>query len=577
MSRSVPADPVAQATCCATLVDEWVRLGLRHVVVAPGSRSTPMALALAERAAAGSLALHVAHDERTAAFLALGVGLATGSPAAVLCTSGTAATHFHAAVVEAHQAGVPLLVLTADRPPELQGVGAPQTIDQHHLYGKAVRWFHDLGVPDAASASSWRPIAQEAMVRTQGTNPGPVHLNLPLREPLVAQASTLPPVVERVPEPAVVLPVELDEMAERLDDVRGVIVAGRGSGDTSAIGELTAATGWPVLADPRSGAGHLDAAVRAFDVLLRHHEFARDHRPTVVVRLGELPASKVLGQWLAASGAYQVHVTARPVVIDPDGVVADRLVADPSWVCRSLAGLVRGATGTPWTRRWQRAESVAQGVLGELLDDAGAALTEPATARAVLRGLPDGANLVVASSMPVRDLEWYGGSRSGVTVHANRGANGIDGTIATATGVALATGAPTAVLLGDVALLHDASSLTALSRRYADVRIVVVDNDGGGIFSFLSQGCELPHERFEQLFGTPHGTDLLRLAEAHGLPAIDVVTVGDLQAELVRPGPRLLRVRSDRSTNVAVHDAIHRAVHDALAPPVLSVRGGRGR
>jgi 2-succinyl-5-enolpyruvyl-6-hydroxy-3-cyclohexene-1-carboxylate synthase len=562
----------AQAAFCSTLVDEWVRAGIRQAVVAPGSRSTPMAMALADHP---GLTVHVAHDERTAAFWALGVGIATGMPAVALCTSGTAATHFHAAVVEAHQAGVPLIVLTADRPPELHGVGAPQTIDQQQLYGTAVRWFHDPGVPDGSTSDTWRPLARHAMWLAGPPASGPVHLNLPFREPLLAAAPVAavepapgggdsdPPdlAAARTPHAA-----DLDALVEMLDAARGVIVAGRGAGDGSGLAALSAATGWPVLADPRcpypEGATGL---VRAFDSLLRHQPFAVDHRPDVVLRVGELPASKVLGQWLAASGARQAHVIDRPAVIDPDGVVGQRVPGDPDAVCQALSQRLRGAMGTPWSTRWRRAEERAQATLDAMLR-VETTLSEPGVARTLLQTLPEGAHLLVASSMPVRDLEWFGGARQGVTVHANRGANGIDGIVATGLGIAAATGAPTAVLLGDVALVHDSSSLVGLAGGDLDVRIVVVDNDGGGIFSFLPQADQLARDRFEQLFGTPHGTDLVALAHAHGLAAGDATTTADLAGHVTSSGPWLLRVRSDRAANVARHRQLNEAVARALTP-----------
>jgi 2-succinyl-5-enolpyruvyl-6-hydroxy-3-cyclohexene-1-carboxylate synthase len=557
--------PSVQATFCATLVDEWVAQGMRHAVVAPGSRSTPLALALAARP---ELQVHIAHDERVASFVALGVGLASGVPAALVCTSGTAATHFHGAVVEAHLSGVPLLVLTADRPPELRDVGAPQTIDQTRLFGTAPRWFHDPGVPDAAAAGAWRSLAQRCWAATLGVDPGPVHLNLPFREPLVGTPDDLP---GRGGSPHATTLVgqssppvdDVAALASVIDAQRGVVVAGAGCASAAdQIAALAAATGWPILADARSGCRHLSAAVSTADALLRHPEFASAHTPEVVVRLGEPPASKVLAQWLTGSAALQVHVIARPVVIDPDHGVRHRVVGSIAAVCSVLAAHLRGASGTPWAARWRRADDAALAVLDEQF--ANGDLTEPAVAHTLLRSLPEGSSVVVASSMPVRDVEWYGGRVSGVRVLSNRGANGIDGVVSTGIGVAAATGRPTAVLVGDVALLHDSSALVALARRSIDLRIVVVDNDGGGIFSFLPQATTLPQERFEQLFGTPHGTDLVSLAQAHGLSARTVTTAADLRSAVGEIGPSLIRVPSERVANVAAHDALHLAVSARL-------------
>jgi len=543
------------ATFCATLVDEWLRAGLTDAVVAPGSRSTPLVLALAARS---EVRLHLFHDERSAAFAAVGLGLATGRAAVLVCTSGTAAAEFHGAVVEAHQADVPLLVCTADRPPELRDVAAPQAIDQQRLYGTAVRWFCDPGVPDEAMRDSWRSLAARALADTVGPRPGPVHLNLPFREPLVADPDQLPPARAQGPwHQSQIGPARLDlvgqfELGERLSGRRGVIVAGGGAGEAQAVRELATALGWPVLADARSGFRSGDpTTVAAFDAILRHGGFADAQRPEVVVRLGHAPASKVLAQWLSASGAPQVAVHANEAWIDPDHTVDLRVVADPTELCRDLSAGVSPAP-PQWLSTWQRAERVAQRVFDTAAPD-----TEPGLARFLTQRLPDGSSLVVSSSMPVRDVEWYGAVRVGLRVLSNRGANGIDGVTSTAVGVAL-SGAPTTLLIGDVAFLHDTNALIALAARDIDLTIVVVDNDGGGIFEFLPQASALPRERFELLFGTPHGTDIEALAAAHH---IEVVSLTDA---LEPKGVRLARVATDRQLNVAVHDQLHRAVAAAL-------------
>jgi len=561
------------ATFCATLVDEWVRAGVTDAVVAPGSRSTPLALAIA---AEPRLRLHVHHDERSASFLALGLGMATGRPALLLCTSGTAATHFHAAAVEAHQAEVPLLVCTADRPPELRQVGAPQTIEQAGLYGGAVRWAFDPGVPDEAMRGAWRSIASRAVVESLAPRPGPVHLNLPFRDPLVGEAGALPPGREggapwhtSVVGRPVLDRSSVEAVATRLERHRGVIVAGRGCGEPDAVHALAEALEWPVLADVQSGCRlPRPATVAAFDDLLRHPGFAADHTPEVVLRLGAPPASKVLSQWLAASGAEQVQVHPTPAWIDPEHTASVRVVADPDLLAAALVlNEVRGATGTPWLARWAAAEARARAAITSVLG-AHPEATEPHVARATLAALPDGASLVVSSSMPIRDLEWYGDPREGVRVLANRGANGIDGVVSTAAGVALGTGAPTALLIGDVALLHDANGFLGLAERGADLVVVAVDNRGGGIFEFLPQASQVPRERFELLFGTPHQVHLPGVAGLHGVGSWTVDAAEDVGPAVAHAaaqgGVHLVHVRTDRLANVAVHDALHRAVQAAL-------------
>jgi 2-succinyl-5-enolpyruvyl-6-hydroxy-3-cyclohexene-1-carboxylate synthase len=540
-----PAD--VQATFCATLVDEWVQHGVRHAVVAPGSRSTPMALALAER---GELRVHVVLDERVAAFVALGLGLA-GVPAVLLCTSGTAAANFHPAVVEAGLSDVPMLVVTADRPPELRDVGAPQTIDQLDLYGRAVRWFHDPGLPDPAAAGAWRSLARRSL---EAAATGPVHLNLPFREPFLGTAGALSP-RRSVPTAATVsTAVGGDSVVELLRTAHGLIVAGGRSGVTAdEVAMLSKATAWPVLADPQSGCRHLAGAVTAFDAILRVEDFAGAHRPDVVVRIGRPPASRVLATWIATSEATVVQVGG-PGVIDPDHRVAAAL---PASAVGALAGAAAGRPGPPgWLHDWTAASAAAERAIADTLA-AAAELSEPGAARVVAERLPEGAELVVGSSMPVRDLEWFGGPAA--AAHANRGANGIDGVVSTALGIALA-GPTTVALVGDIAFLHDAGALTALRHRGADLRIVVIDNDGGGIFSFLPQASALPAERFEQLFGTPHGSDLVAVARAHGVDAATVATAAELTSRLGQAGPSMTRVATDRAANVALHAAINDAV-----------------
>jgi 2-succinyl-5-enolpyruvyl-6-hydroxy-3-cyclohexene-1-carboxylate synthase len=555
------------ATFCATLVDEWVRAGITDAVGAPGSRTTPMALALATRA---EVRLHVHHDERSAAFVALGIGKASGRPAVLQCSSGTAAANFHPAVIEAHQAEVPMLVCTADRPPELRDVAAPQTIDQSGLYTTAVRWFHDPGVPDDARRSSWRSLAARAFAATRGNRPGPVHLNLSFRDPLVGDAGPMPdgrPDGRPWSVASVSQGAHLDDaVVALLDEQRGIIVAGAGSGEPAAVLNLAERAGWPVLSDPPSGCRvpHTHT-VAAADALLRHDAFAADHTPTVVLRLGRPPASKVLAQWLAGSGARTVQVAMSDAWIDPDGLNDATVVAEPSSFCTALGERLRGGQGTPWLARWRRAESRAQAAIDGWID-AQPFITEPFVARATLAALADGSSLVVSSSMPVRDLEWYGAPRHGVTVFANRGANGIDGVTSTAVGVALATGAPTSLLIGDVAFLHDSNGLLGAVRRDVDLTVIVVDNDGGGIFSFLPQAQVLPVDRFEQLFGTPHGVDIEGLARAHGIAAETIESPDAFRKALSadHAGVRVLRVVTDRVANVGVHDEVHRAVRAAL-------------
>lgn len=573
-----PRPEDVQATFAATLVDEWARCGVQHAVVAPGSRSTPLALALADHP---DVSIEVHHDERGAAFLALGIGLATGRPAVVLTTSGTAAVELHPAVVEADLARVPMLVCTADRPPELQDVGAPQAIDQVHLYGRAARWFHAPGVPDAADAPRWRPLAARALAASLGPIAGPVHLNLAFREPLLGEAGPLPPAPD-TPDGdarrAGAAPWQPTLALEALAGRRGVVVAGPGSGPGAAVAALAEALGWPVVAAPQADVwGVPGAVVPCVDALLRVPDVAADLRPEAVLRLGLPMASRVVGEWIAGSGAFEAVASGPGRWTDPHGTADVVVPVEPEALLRGWGpelATCRPVDDGAWRVRWERLGARAAAAVTEALA-AEPVGSEPGWARQLVAAVPDGSELVVSSSMPIRDVEWYAAPRPGVRIRANRGANGIDGVLATAVGVAVGSGRPTAALVGDLAFLHDATSLVGAARRGADLTVVVVDNDGGGIFSFLPQGERLAAERFELLFGTPHGVDVAAVAAALGVP-VGEPGPGDLgravQGALAEGGVQVLVVRSDRAANVAVH----RRIHDAVAAAVRRGDGGAG-
>jgi 2-succinyl-5-enolpyruvyl-6-hydroxy-3-cyclohexene-1-carboxylate synthase len=553
-----------QATFCAVIVDEWVRHGIRHAIIAPGSRSTPLALALTNRS---EIRIEVFHDERSAAFAALGVGLATGQPAILLCTSGTAAAHFHAAVIESSLSHVPMLVVTADRPPELKDVGAPQTIDQTKLYGDAVRWFHDPGIADIVASGSWRSLARQSYASTVGVNPGSVHLNLPFREPLTGKAIDLSS--ERLPRTQILGSIglsdsELQRAVALFESQKGVIIAGRGCGDASAISDLAESLGWPVLADSRSGCQGIPESVFHFDSLIRCQAFIEHQVPEVVLRIGESPSSKVLSQYVTKSRAFQVHVSAFENTFDADSQVSMHISSDPTNFCRGISQLVKAASDPKYLSQWVSADQKARATIAKEFVSSQKALSAPQVAFVSRSSLSKGDNLFVSSSMPVRDLEWFGGDCSLLNVFSNRGANGIDGVIASAIGVAIATRQKTLVLLGDVAFLHDSSSLTALADRDIDLKIVVTDNDGGGIFHYLPQAEIVSEQVFEKLFGTPHQTDLLKIAQAHRLATFDCDSVEQLQKSLSSAGSCVIRVSTDRVSEVTIHQQLHELVSSAI-------------
>ena len=562
--------PATTATFCATLVDEWVRLGVAHAVVSPGSRSTPMAIALASNS---KIALHVFHDERSASFAALGIGLQSGTPAVLLCTSGTAAAQFFAAVIEANYAHVPLLVCTADRPPELQGVGAPQTINQTNLYGTFVRKFIDVGLADDAKSTKWRTIARDAFSATVGVNRGPCHVNLPFREPLVGVAGSLPVADSHSPvrmSADVATASERKKLSLALRAERGIIIAGNGIDQPRFILELAAKLKWPVVADPRSNcrvapeSSHGAMVSSCADVVLRHQPSAESLKPTVVLRIGDPPVSKVVNQWLAQCGAEHIAVTQQPSLVDPDKVVTTHIVGSFNELFMEMSRGADSRSETEWIGAWKRCEKNARTALDEELSRQ-TQLTEPLCAVTVSEAIAAGTNLVVSSSMPVRDLEWFAPPRDGVRVFSNRGVNGIDGVVSTAVGVALSSKSPTALLIGDIAMLHDSNGLLNLIRRDAQLKIIVIDNEGGGIFSFLPQAQAMEGDQFEQLFGTPHSVDFAALAKTHGIAFTWVATAEELRRELGNPATSMIGVRTDRGKNVDDHNALYSAVAAALS------------
>ena len=502
------------------LVDELARCGMEHACTCPGSRNTPIVLTLARDSRLHAWS-HV--DERAAGFFAVGAAKASGKPVAVSCTSGTAAANLLPAVIEARQAGVPLIVLTADRPPELRDVGAGQTIDQLKLYGDAVKWFLELGVPEATPERlRWvRSLACRAYWTAVSGRPGPVHLNIPLREPLVLDT----PLADDEPggggrpdgqpwvEQQHATPVRAAALPRRHEFSRTVFVAGD-LGPDATLGQKLAAFAArarvPLLADPLSGARSGPAAVAHFDLILRDPATAAGLRPEVVCRIGDLPTSKPLRLWLAGlDEAMHVQFAADERWIDPVSRTSRRIVGPLDELLERVEGDEVVADDSDWLQRWQRADSAVAHATAEAL--IGAGLSEPETVTALAQFLPPSATLFVGSSMPIRDVEeFFPALNEPPRVLANRGANGIDGTVSSAFGVAAAGGGEVVLLLGDVTLAHDIGGLLAATRLGLKLTIVLLNNDGGGIFNFLavaSQGTV-----FEEHIATPTGLDFAQAA-----------------------------------------------------------------
>jgi 2-succinyl-5-enolpyruvyl-6-hydroxy-3-cyclohexene-1-carboxylate synthase len=588
-------------------VDELARAGVREAVICPGSRSTPLALAIW---AHGGIHSRVLLDERGAAFFALGMARTSGRPVALLCTSGTAAANFLPAVVEAFHGRVPLVVITADRPPELRDRGAPQTIDQTGLYGSQVKWFCELPVLDATPdlVAHAAHVAGRAVATAAAGPKGPVHLNVLLREPLIPDAalgslgsvgaagSQQPdsePFSVAVEGARALTPSALDGLAGRLAGVeRGLIIAGPQDDPAlpASLARLAAATGYPILADPLSGLrlGHHNRShvIAHGDLLCRPGRWIEANRPDVVIRFGAMPTSKPVVGLLSAASPMQL-------IVDGDGgwreaalLPSTFIRADAAAFAEGLATAVALAEGDagirPWTQAWLSADRAAEDVIRARYDDSGGPLeaSEPEPFRRLPDLMPDGSILWAGNSMPVRDMDAYlpSGPRA-IRCYANRGANGIDGVLSTALGSSAVADAPVVLVLGDLSFLHDLNALVTARAQGLSATIVLVNNDGGGIFSFLPQAAAddprigLPHA-FETLFGTPHGTDIGAVVKALGA-SHRLVAAGGLGEALARAlgesGLKVLEIRTDRRTNLAFHREVTAAVSaalDALLPGV---------
>jgi 2-succinyl-5-enolpyruvyl-6-hydroxy-3-cyclohexene-1-carboxylate synthase len=574
----------ANTALASAFVEELARCGMRFAVLSPGSRSTPLAVALWRQP---EIDVTVVVDERSAAFLALGAAQASQTPVAILCTSGTAAANFHPAICEADQAAIPLIALTADRPPELRGIGAGQTIDQMKLYGSSVRWFCEVGTHDADDTGllHHRATACRAFASARGEpRPGPVHLNLSWREPLApvpvegAVTSTDELALRgRGDRPlTAVTPVDLEPSEFLLEEVAkhigealsGVIVAGRqlDPGLREPLAELARVAGFPILAEPtsqiRCGPHERSNVITAYDLLLRDERFSTRVVPDLVLRFGEMPTSKPLRAWLASSGADQIAVDPHGGWNEPTRRAAALLRADPTDLAAGWAARLGEPRDPPST--WAEAERAARAAIEEELD-AIASPTEPGLHAALGEAHRDGDLVYTASSMPIRDQEAFlGASDTDALFLCNRGANGLDGLISSGIGAAQATARPTTIITGDLGLLHDLGALAALGDRATPVRVIVIDNDGGGIFHFLPQEAALDVAEFEALLGTPRGVDAARAAALFELPHRRLDSLSELPQALAA-GTGLIEVGTDRRTNVELHHRLADRVSDALS------------
>jgi 2-succinyl-5-enolpyruvyl-6-hydroxy-3-cyclohexene-1-carboxylate synthase len=558
--------------------DELARSGMTHAVTSPGSRNAPLVLTLAGDSRIETISVL---DERSAGFVALGLAKATGRPVAVTCTSGSAAANLMPAVVEAHESRVPLLVLTADRPPELRDVGAGQAIDQLKLYGTFAKWFVEVGNHPAGrdSAIHHRALACRAYATAAGGRPGPVHLNFPLREPLAPVRDESLVAADwqgrpdgspwvRVHEPDALPDSDLvEQVADAIAAApRGVIVCGpTGDEVAGAVTRLAEAAGWPVLAEPTSGVrcGPHDRSrvVAHYDVLLRAPDWASARVPEMVLRVGDTPTSKPLRAWLAGAE--------RQVVIDPHAAwheptrAAETIVHAASVpALEMLASMLEqdfpARRDPAWLDGWRRADALVQPALAAVPEP-----FEPRAWAALAGALPADAPVWVSSSMPIRDVEtFFPAGEVPIRFLANRGANGIDGMVSSALGAALANDDRGWLLTGDLALIYDLSGLAAARRLDVDLTIVCVNNGGGGIFDFLPVAEHADPDLFESQILTPSGLSMRDVAALADLPHVVAGDAEAVRAALDEPG--LIEYRTDRARNVAAHRELFAAVAERL-------------
>jgi len=586
----------------SAFVDELGRAGVRNVIICPGSRSTPLALAFATRPAI-RIWMHV--DERSAAYFGLGMAKQLRQPVALLCSSGTAAANFLPALVEAKLSHVPLLVLTADRPHELRDNGAPQSIDQNRLYGTHVKWFVEVALPEGTDAALRyiRTLAGRAAALTQAIPAGPVHLNFPFREPLTPEPEPLPTIEQRDPvawqgrphnapyidvrnaQPGAPTATTVADLLHRVRAARrGLIIVG--PDDTPSLPEplaqLARRLGYPILADPlsqlRNGSHDQSLALSSYDAFLRINSFVESAEPELVLRFGAMPTSKPILLYLKRySSCPLIVVDGHEGWEEPAQLASTLIHADPAASCRALlsaleqgdaSGEIVSSLSSQWTALWQVADRVTrQAMQAAILDFP--ALFEGRVFTELASLLPAGTTLYVGNSMPVRDLDtFFGCVDQPLRILGNRGANGIDGVVSSALGVSAAAGQekPVVLVLGDLSFFHDLNGLLAARFHGLNLTIILINNDGGGIFSFLPQAAYPEH--FEQLFGTPTGLDFRLAVEMYGGQYQKIANWEQFRKSVQRGitagGLHVIEVPTERASNVSMHRKLWEIVRQAI-------------
>ncbi|MER2000214.1 MAG: 2-succinyl-5-enolpyruvyl-6-hydroxy-3-cyclohexene-1-carboxylic-acid synthase, partial [Lysinibacillus sp.] len=544
--------------------------GVKHVVISPGSRSTPLAYAFAH---AKDIQVYRQVDERAAGFFAVGLAKASGQPTVLLCTSGTAAANYYPAVVEAKYARVPLVVLTADRPHELREVGAPQAINQVNLYGDHVKWAVDFPIPDTATGTM--PFIERHMARavaiSKAAPVGPVHVNIPFREPLLIDFEELPVVNVRQHFASDITPSmeSLAQMRETLKETtKGVVVVGElpHGVNRDLLWSFIRSLKWPVLVETLSNFRSdipedcKPYVITAYDAFLKQQDIKQVLAPETVIRLGAQPISKFLMQFLAEHAQHYIVVDESPLFRDSYAVTTQFVHATiGTW----LLDLHASAIDDNYTTDWQQ---VQQLTVNEIIRYKEYGIDEGAYVQHLLESVED-VNIFASSSMPIRDMDtFFVPTEKSMQIFANRGANGIDGVVSSAFGFSAASNLPTYLVIGDLATLHDMSGLLATRYQQIDCTIIVMNNDGGGIFSYLPQSKVEAH--YEDLFGTPTALGFEQLADMFDCQYNRVSTLEDFSNALwleKTSGVRIIEVMTNRALNVDTHRALWTRINERLA------------
>lgn len=559
-------DRDALTAYATAFVDELAQNQINDVVISPGSRSTPLALLLAEHP---EIKIHINVDERSAAFFALGLAKAMKKPVAMLCTSGTATANYYPAIVEAFYSRIPLIVLTADRPHELRDVGAPQTIDQIGMYGNHVKWFVEMALPESSMSMVHyaRTVCARAVATAANEPAGPVHLNFPLREPLIPNLAEARNYRQEKQAAVAIEPGTLTLSMNQLDAIaqeigqakRGLIICGEMKNDDikEAVTKIGGKLGFPILADPlsqlRSGQHSFSNVIDCYDTFLRDEHVMDAFHPDVILRFGAMPVSKPLLLWLKKQKAESFVIDGGAGYRDPSGLATRMVYSAEERFCRDIADRLPENGDQDWLQRWIKVNEATKHALRSIVNEE--ELDEGKLFYQLNELMPEHSHLFVGNSMPIRDVDtFFFANNKDIEIYANRGANGIDGIVSTALGVSTVK-EKTVLAIGDLSFFHDMNGLLAGKLQGQNLTILVINNDGGGIFSFLSQASE--KEYFEVLFGTPHGLDFSHTARLYNATYRKIKDWNEFNevfpASFSIPGLKIIEIPTNRETNVLNH------------------------